>query len=237
MDRFHAVLFPIRPPLISRRNCRIIIATTWVASVASHAHYLYAAKLVTSDVGLACEFQWEPASYTKEMKEITQLLLFFLTAISAIVLTMLYSSIIVYLYRQKNKLHLETDIVRERAKRNRKITLMLVIVVVIFYVIWIPYNLASFTLFVTPGIITLPDNFVWIAGWFLPMLYPVANPVVYYIFNDKYRQGFKKLFCCGWRSKDKRGNCSELVPPYGEQNVYDTRQANAIVENIELQRQ
>ena len=159
--------------------------------------------------GLACECQWEPASYTKEVKEITQLLLFCLTAISAIVLTMLYSSIIVYLYRQKNKLHLETDIVRERAKRNWKITLMLVIVVVIFYVIWIPYNLASFTLFVTPGVITLPDNFVWIAGWFLPMLYPVANPVVYYIFNDKYRQGFKKLLCCGWRSKDKRGNCSE----------------------------
>ena len=52
VDRFHAVLFPIRPPLISRRNCRIIIATTWVASVASHAHYFYAAKLVTSDVDL-----------------------------------------------------------------------------------------------------------------------------------------------------------------------------------------
>ena len=159
VDRFHAVLFPIRLPLISLINCYIIIATTWVVSVASHAHYLYTAKLVTNDAGLVCEFQWEPASYTKEMEEITQLLLFCLTAISAIVLTVLYSSIIVYLYRQKNKLHLETDIVRERAKRNRKITLMLVIVVVFFYAVWIPYNVASFTLFVTPGITTLPDIF------------------------------------------------------------------------------
>ena len=235
VDRFHAVLFPIRLPLISLINCYIIIATTWVVSVASHAHYLYAAKLVTNDAGLVCEFQWEPASYTKEMEEITQLLLFCLTAISAIVLTVLYSSIIVYLYRQKNKLHLETDIVRERAKRNRKITLMLVIVVVFFYAVWIPYNVASFTLFVTPGITTLPDIFFWIAGWFLPVLYPVANPVVYYIFNDKYRQGFRKLLCCGWRCKDKCGNHPLPVKPHGGNNVHDTRQVNDIAENVELQ--
>ena len=56
--------------------------------------------------------------------------------------------------------------------------------------------------------------------WFcinLPLLYPVLNPVVYYIFNLKYRQGFRELLCGPWPCINKCFQPS--VPPQGESNV------------------
>ena len=72
------------------------------------------------------------------------------TFISAIVITVLYSSISVYLYRQKNNVRLASEIIQQRAKENRKITFMLVAVVVVFYIVWFPFNV-MFIIFQVPG--------------------------------------------------------------------------------------
>ena len=98
-DRFHAiVLFFMKSALFSQNKRRLIIAATWVASVAFRTHFLYAAKLVpNNNTGhLTCTVQWEPASYTSELYRIKWMLLFSLTAVSVIVLTVLYSSILFF---------------------------------------------------------------------------------------------------------------------------------------------
>ena len=46
VDRFGAVVFPIRSPLISSRLCPFFILATWIVAMAIHSPYLVAFKLV-----------------------------------------------------------------------------------------------------------------------------------------------------------------------------------------------
>ena len=233
-DRFHAVLFPMRSVLLSQTKCQWIISATWVLSVVFRAHFLYGAEVVSNGIGFQCTLQWEPASYKWEVFRINWILLFGLTSISAIVLTVLYSSIILFLHRQKNNLHLATEVIKLRAKENRQVTRMLVIIVVLFYAVWTPYHVAYGISKLTP-FVKIPCLYFWLCDE-LPLLYPVVNPVVYYIFNANYRQGFREVLCCP-RSCSKRCNdCfHSSVSPQDENNVDNAEQMNNAMENIELQ--
>ena len=236
-DRFHTVLFPLKSTLISRNRCRSIIAAIWVAAVVLQAHYFYGAKLVNDNSGLHCIFQFEPALHTKEVIKITWISNFCLTCLSAIVLTVLYSSIVIVLFRQKKSYQMASEVVKKRTRKNCKITCLLAIVVIVFYAVWIPYHVLNFILFLKPNV-RVPCIFIWLGSWVLPMLYTFINPVVYYIINKKYRKGFGKLFCCPWTCNTK---CNEFlhpaVPPKDKNNIHSIGQAsNAVCENIKLQK-
>ena len=233
-DRFHAVLFPMKSALFSRNKRRLIIAATWVASVAFWAHFLYTAEIVSNGTGHHCAIQWDPTSYKFKVLQTNLILIICLTAVSAIVLTVLYSSIIFFLYRQKNNLHLGTEVIKRRAKTNRQITRMLVTIVVAFYIAWTPlyvvYCINSFI-----HTIKIPCFYFWFCSN-LPLLYPVVNPVVYYIFNSNYRQGFREVLCCPWPCSTNCNDCfHSSTSPEGENNVDNAEQVNNAMENIELQ--
>ena len=46
VDRFGAVVFPLRSPLISSKLCPFFILTTWIFALAVYSPYLVAFKLV-----------------------------------------------------------------------------------------------------------------------------------------------------------------------------------------------
>ena len=117
VDRFHAILFSLKSALFSRNKRRLIIPATWFVSVAFQAHFLDTAELVFNGTGNYCA-QWDPASYNVEALRTNMILIFCLTGVSALVLTVLYSSIIFFLYRQKSNLHLGTEVIRRRAKNK-----------------------------------------------------------------------------------------------------------------------
>ena len=118
-DRFYAVLSPMKPALFSHNKCALTIAAIWIASVAFQAHFLYAAKLVAFDTSLKCTLHWEPSSYTRYIFLIDWILyILCLTSVSATMLTVQYSSIIIFLYRHKNNLHFATEVIKRRVEEN-----------------------------------------------------------------------------------------------------------------------
>ena len=233
-ERFHAVLFPMKTAIFSRNKCWLSIIATWVASLAFHAHYLLAVKLIPRDNGLFnCKLQWEPISYTREVMEITWISIASLISVCAIVLTVLYSSIVISLHRKKKSLHMANEVIKIRAKENRQITYMLVVIVVVFYIAWIPPNVVASVFYIKPTT-RLPCFSLWLADMVLPLLYPVVYPAVYYTFNEQYRQGFRELLCCPWPCANKCKECFQpSVSPQGENNVHKAGQVN--MENTELQ--
>ena len=236
VDRFRAVLFPMKSALLSRNKRRLIITATWVASVALWAHFLHIAKVVPRDTGETCVLQWELVSHTQNAFRIKWVLSFSLTSLSAIVLTILYSSIIISLHRRIISLHLANEIIRKRESRNRQIAYMLVTIVVVFYVVWIPFYVVDTYHYLKPHV-KLPCIFTWLAHR-LPFLSPVVNPVVYYIFNEKYREGLRELLCCPWTCANKCKQCFQpLISPQGENNVHNAEQVNDHFDNIELEEQ
>ena len=191
VDRFHAILFAMRPPLISRKTCLLVIVIMWIISTAFQASIIYGYRVIRKDKEIYCEFQWEPVSHTRKVKQVNGVMFFVLFAMSAVVLTVLYSSIVRALHKQKSSIHMASEIVKCRAKENRKVTCMLVLVVM-FYVVWIPYYVRVFLLYFRRDY-ELPSSFSFIAAA-LPTLYTLINPGVYFLFNENITEVSKN--CC-----------------------------------------
>ena len=59
VDRFGAVIFPLRSPLISSKLCPFFILATWIIAMAAHSPLLVAVKLVEYPGGLVCKLRWK----------------------------------------------------------------------------------------------------------------------------------------------------------------------------------
>ena len=217
IDRFHAIFFAMKPALISKKACRRIIFITWLLAAAFRAHFLYGYRLVTKgENDLQCAFQWRPPAYQKKAHYITWITMFSLNIVSALLLTLLYTGIVVLLNRQQKNIVMQSEIVRRRAMENRQVTYMLITVVVLFFAVWAPYHVYTFLSFLKPAFVGRSCTFLWIAYNF-PLLYTITNPFIYYIFNKKYRQGFKALLCwpcikceiCGYSRSGILGNAAK----------------------------
>ena len=167
------------------------------------------------------------------MKQIFEVLFLVLSVVSAVVLTLLYSSITIFLHKQKGSMHMASEIVKCRAKENRKVTCMLVMVVIVFYAAWIPYHVRFFLLNFRPNM-KLP-YFLSTMAQGLPSLYAAVNPIVYFLFNEKYHRGFKELLCCLWSCNNKC--CHSSIAPLSEDVIQSQVQVDSSCENIELQEQ
>ena len=61
VDRFGAVIFPLRSPLISSKMCPCFILATWIVAMAVLSPVLFARKLVKCPGKLAREIRWNEA--------------------------------------------------------------------------------------------------------------------------------------------------------------------------------
>ena len=61
VDRFGAVMLPLRSPLISSKLCPFFILATWVVAIAVNSPELFALKLVAYPGKLVCERYWNEA--------------------------------------------------------------------------------------------------------------------------------------------------------------------------------
>ena len=61
VDRFGAVVFPFRSPVISTNLCRFFILATWIVAMAIHSPYLSAFKLAEYPGRLMCLLKWNEA--------------------------------------------------------------------------------------------------------------------------------------------------------------------------------
>ena len=61
VDRFGAVVFPLRSPLIRSKLCPFFIFATWIVAVAFNSPYLFSIKLVEYPEGAWCVLEWEKA--------------------------------------------------------------------------------------------------------------------------------------------------------------------------------
>ena len=129
-------------------------------------------------------------------------------------LTVLYSSISVSLYLQKKNNHLASEIIQQRAKESRRITCMLAVVVAVFYAVWFTCSV-FFNRYFLQGLNAISSSCLWwVVLFVLPIIHPVLNPVIYFVFNEDYRKGIKKLLCCPCSCNNKFTHCyhSPLSP-------------------------
>ena len=194
VDRFGAVVKPIRgSPLISKRLCLFFIVVTWIVVIAANSPHLFSFKLlVVEHPGrmVICAKQKSSANY--------YLLAYFIAFfyIPFVLLIILYAIILIKLKQHAHPGEQSANAEEMRSRRNRNVFKMAIVIVVVFFLCWIPYITNQTILHFAPNSsIWSSCNFLLYDSFtsFMAAANCTVNPIICLIFSSNYRQGLKRL--------------------------------------------
>ena len=139
VDRFGAVVFPLRSPLISSKLCPFFILATWIVALAVLSPYLFAFQIVEDADGvMSCTRLWSEA-FGESSSEVNYFLSGFVVFyyIPTALLIILYSIIVIKLKTQIFPGEQSNNAEEQRARRNRNVLKMAIAIVVGFLLCWI----------------------------------------------------------------------------------------------------
>ena len=199
VERFYGVVFPLKTqPIRTKKTCYALIAVSWAIGAILCSQFFYTQRLIHKEETPYCIYSWEPLLDTKKTSDIlhsTFLVCF--TIIPFVTLVALYLPIIVSLRRQNLNQQLASEQRRRRTRQSRRVSLMLATVVGFFLLSWTPVNVYIFLrVFVLENSRPCHLRHFIFSTNFLSYTYLCANPVIYYVFNGKYRKGFHDLLRC-----------------------------------------
>ena len=208
VDRFGAVVFPLRVPLNCSKLCRFFIVSTWIVAMAIYSPYLFVFDLIEYSGGLVCKGKWTEFFGDSFFKN------YFLSVITVIIymplvlITILYLTILLKVRSQKIPGEKSVSAREQRAKTERNVLKMCIGIVLVFAMCWLPFTI-YFLLIVFP-----PDSTMIASRGFKCfhfIAHPLAfsncaiNPYICFVFSENDRQGLKNLLSCR-NSVDPRAN-------------------------------
>ena len=198
IDRYRGIVFPLRPPIITSKVCKIIIPITWIVAMCIHGTYFYTLRLVMLDNKWYCTFSWTPKFDERPTQEryflFVSVLLIFLPLCAILTL---YALIVIELKKRKTNVDGASGLRRQRQKEDAAIVKKIHYCIRLYYFVWDWHA--------TCGLDKL-----FSAAKFIFYSNASLNPCVYIILNEKYRHGIKGLVTC-LSSKRTDGNDIEMV--------------------------
>ena len=197
VDRFVAVVFPLRSPLISQKLCPFFIFATWFVAVAVHSPYFFVFELVEYPGNIRCEQKWtetfgESSSYANYFLAV--LIVFF--CIPIVLLIIIYSTILINLKSQVHPGETTANAEEQRLRRNRSVLKMAVAIVLGFVFCWVPFIVIILHIvFASPPIPCGTKRF-FVFARLMAEANCAINPLICLIFSSNFRQGFKRILNC-----------------------------------------
>ena len=142
VDRFGAVVFPLRSPLISSKQCRYFILVIWIVAMAVHCPYLIALKVVEHPEGLFC--RWQRNDTFGEFLSIESYFLGMIVVtryVPLVLIAILYFVISLKIKSQKIPGKQSANARERRLKKERNVLNMSVAIVFVFAVCWLPLSI------------------------------------------------------------------------------------------------
>ena len=200
VDRFGAVVFPLRSPLISSKLCPFFILATWIIAVAVSSPYLFAFKLAAEyAVGKvrSCVPGWyEVMEDSSSYANYTSALIVVFIYVPIALLVIIYSIIVIKLNTQKIPGEQSVNAGQQRAKRNQNVLKMGIAIVLGFVVCWVPWSIISLlSLFARD----LPCGYYsthYSIARLISFSNCAINPCICFSFSQNYRQSLKRLLKC-----------------------------------------
>ena len=199
VDRYAAVVVPLRSPLISRKVCRCLIVGTWILAAAFYSPYLFTFNLFEYREEKLCMNQLEVIFGEKSSVGIYLLsasILFFY--IPFVVLVILYSIILIKLKKQAHPGEQSASAEEQRTRRNRNVLKMTVAIVVAFFISWIPVSINVLIFYLVPTS-TLDFCKLWVSHnvlLFMAHTNCAINPIICLTLTSNYRQALRRLVNC-----------------------------------------
>ena len=200
VDRFGAVVFPLRSPLISSKQCRYFILVIWIIAMAVHCPYLIAFKVLEYSEGLVCWLQWND-TFGESLSQQTYILgLIVVTSyVPLVLISILYFVISLKIKSQKIPGKQSANARERRLKKERNVLNMSVAIVLVFAVCWLPLSIYPFLSLYSSNIAIRSScgmQYFETIAFLLARSYCAVNPCICFIFSGNYRQGLKNLIGC-----------------------------------------
>ena len=197
VDRFGAVVFPLRSPPIGSNLCPIFILFTWIIAMVIDSPYFFTMKLVEHAGRLKCEFLWnEVFGETLSFKNFFVPFSIAFIFIPLLLIAILY--IIIFLKLKSQKIPGEQSAnseAEQRRQRERNVLKMAIAIVLGFAICWLPFIIMYLlVLFASPDIF-MSCSFHHMNSFAFLMLSAncALNPCICFIFSSSYREGLKTL--------------------------------------------
>ena len=197
VDRFGAVVFPLRSPPISSKLCPFFILAAWIIAMAVFSPYLVAFKLAVYQGQLRCLMRWKEAfekSFSVKNYLLAKYVAFLYIPIA--ILAILYSIIVIKLKSQQIPGEQSTNAEQQRAKRNKNVLKMAIAIVLGFVLCFVPWSITVLLSYFARD--SLPCGFFIYRNitYFMPVSNCAINPCICFIFSSNYRNALKRLLSC-----------------------------------------
>ena len=209
VDRFVAVVFPLKLGLISKKIRTIAIVSTWIFAGFLNSPSLIVAELVVSGNDTVCkEMNYSETIFSDQEAYTTYvwLQLTFVHVGPLFLITILYSAIAVALKRKNNALaNTAPDVKRNPMMRNRRQAMrMAVVIVVLYYVCVTPHTLLHLLIYCNWRTSCAFQRELLLIASFSVYSSSVVNPTICLIFVRSYRRGLRNILCPCGRMPDKK---------------------------------
>ena len=196
VDRFGAVVFPLRSPLISSKLCPFLILATWIIAMAVNSPDLFAFKVVQYPGGLKCsEQRWkeafgESSSFTHYGHYAVSILIIF-DIIPLVLIVILYITIYIKLKSQKIPGEQSANARQQRQRRERNVLKMAMAIVLGFALCWLPYFIAWFLVIFASDLWSCGLHYYNFFAIIMTRINCAMNPCICLIFSKNYRIGLR----------------------------------------------
>ncbi|KAK3741221.1 hypothetical protein QZH41_005669 [Actinostola sp. cb2023] len=209
VDRYYGVIFPLHAVRHkSSRAWSLAIPLIWLSSIAFHAVYFYTFRLVELEDKQYCLIVWQPLTTSKDAQIPFYLAQFSLLYVfPLVVIAFLYGCIISKL-RASTVSQSYNKSRRRRVSehcRNRKVTKMCLVAVLVFALCWAPIHIYAFCFYFFWNWSTPCDmKEVTFVVFFVAYSYAALNPCIFFTFNDSFKRGVVRVLRCKSAKKTKK---------------------------------
>ena len=188
LDRFVAVVWPMKFHLITSRFRSFAIASTWMVALTINSPDLYLSELLKENENIRCS-----EDKTSSLFQVIGYVRFAVLCIAPMVLiTILYCAIAVTLRKQDKMLQCTTGRNRNDLKKRHAVRMSLC-VVGLFYLFFLPFAI-GLILWQTPvSKWCLYNNVFLLSSFGLPISL-TTNPIVCFTFVQSFRRGLGEVF-------------------------------------------
>ena len=197
VNRFGAVVFPLRSPLIKSKLCSFFISATWIVAAAIFSPYLFTIELVDYSGEMRCVMRWKEVF--GESSSVAYYVLvdpILVTFIPLVLLVLLYSIILIKVKIQAHPGEQSANTQQQRNSRNRNVFQMSTAIVLVFLFCWLPCK--TIILVARYSSIHFSCGFLlyYHVTYYMAVGYCAINPIICFVFSSNYRQGLKRLMNC-----------------------------------------
>lgn len=202
IDRFMAIMFPLKKATLSHR-ARYIIIPIWIVSFVICSPLLYANRMEEYEGDFYCYEEWPPLlDAVTAGRDYTIIQFSLLYVVPLTVITVLYSCIAFRVWHRQIPGHAAPHLRpgRPNSVAKKKLLRMLIIIVCLFAACWLPYHVIYFLQFASDKYRNcyIPETIMFYC-LFVGHANSAINPCIYFAIHKEYRKGLVQVarhVCC-----------------------------------------